>query len=418
MGVRSGSQRRSMGERVEDTASKSMVSWMGQKTAPPEYRECILQALRRMAIVLNAGKVKPIAVSWLRESDVTIAERFAKHGLNRLAIFSELKQYVTSEADLMTEIDQAENGFYGKFSFAHPRKAGDGLRVSLEMTPAFLEWSYAGLSRPSGTDVELQRARFEDESAFMRDCATNYLLKNFWHNYVHNALQGINERTFHNFNGDLTYENDFEADNLGTLLLVRSYGLSLTVGGRISEPIRDDIYGVLARNRCNRVFVERERIRLQHAAAGAPDGTVSADDPRRSLAVLLDQEWFFRRRIANQLSARLVENGHCVTQLGVYATGRVEWGRKGPYRDGKIAVQLNGLSIDTGIHVYVADPMSKEANAQRNRTTQRRRIDDVVTVAAGMFGAIMKERADIREHARQSLQALGSRMGGVDLTGR
>ena len=238
---------------MKSKPSMPLVSWMGKKTVPKEYEECILAALRRMAVLLNSTRVRSVSAGWLSKSDSHIKKMFAKYKLNRLIVFSKLKQ-VGTKAELMSTLDQAENGFYGKFNFSFPRKVGGGLRVNFEITPAFLTWSYEQLYRPRASNTVLQRQLFRNESGFMKDCATNYLLKNFWHNYVHNSLQEIHELNYWKFSGDLTYENDFEADNLASLLLVRSYGFKLTTGGRPSNANRASIEGILNRNQCNFVF--------------------------------------------------------------------------------------------------------------------------------------------------------------------
>jgi hypothetical protein len=372
--------------------------------------------MRRMAILLNAGHVKPICMTWLTKTDAAIEALFTKYTLDYLVDYKEVGR-PGAKAPQPSEIDQAENGFYGKFSFGYPRKVGAGLRVGLEMTTPFLQWSYAKLFRPKGSDADLERHRFKDESTFMQDCATNYLLKNFWHNYVHNALQDVHELNYFKFDGDLTTENDFEADHVASLLLVRSYGHPLGTSGHSSNSIRASIHGVLTRNRCNRVFAEREEIRRRYAkklaAAGKPK--TPRELRRDAFAAFPELEMYFRRRIANGLSAKLIEEGYCVTRLGVYSTGRVRMGRAEVFRQGNVVIQLNGLSIDTKMAVYVRDPFSTKSNAPQKQTSQQRRINAIVDMAANTFGADLKARPTLRDFAAKSLEALGARMGGVRL---
>jgi hypothetical protein len=384
---------------------------MGHKRTPREYTDCVWAAIRRMAIVLNASHQKDISMTWLKETDDQIRTRFQKPNLARLVECQLVRQVSGSGAPPKSEIDLAENGFYGTFNFTRPRKVGGGLRVGVSLTPTFLDWSYKRLFRPNGTDAALERATFADEDAFMKACATNYLLKNFWHNYVHNELQGLHEKNYWKFNGSLTYENDFEADNVATILLVRAYGLTIPTGGRPNSKVGSRVAAVLLRNRCNHVFVEREQVRRRHALSVAlPNPSVSTQ-----FMAYGENEWYLRRRIANAMSARLIEDGHVVTRLGVYLSGTPKLGRRGPYPTGRIVVQLNGWSLDTNMAPTVIDPLASDPNSVARKQRQSKLVDAVVGLAVTSYGGDMQANAHIRRHAALQIEALGARMGGVKL---
>lgn len=383
--------------------AEQQCSWMGHENVPDEYRACICAALRRLVIVLNIQRGSPWRASWLVRDDAWIHAKFRAEGLEPLVVFLEERVASASGSDLPTSLDEAENNFYSRFAFNVPRGvAASGSRVTFRSTPAFLKWSYDGLFSPLGDSAVLERKKFVSTDAFMADCATNYLLKNFWHNYVHKALQGIDELNFSKFRHESRYESDFEADNLATMLLVRSYGYPLLYNGRGAGGSRDRIRSVFARNRCNRVFVERETIRRSR-----PDGA--------DVGSYEDAEWYFRRRVANQLSARLVEDGHAATRLSVHLSGDVKQGRRGPYRDGFVSVHLNGVAIDTSLAPSILDPLDSNVSAVR-RANQRRRIDDIVAVAASKFGSQIRSSEVLRKHAEACLASLSARMGNVALS--
>jgi hypothetical protein len=204
---------------------------------------------------------------------------------------------------------------------------------------------------------------------------------------------------------------------VATLLLALSYGLPLVTAGRNSPAIRESTRGTLMRNRCNRVFAEREEIRRRHAqklTAGAKTKT-PRELRRDALAAFPELEMYFRRRIANGLSAKLIEDGHCVVRLGVYSTGPVRMGRSEVFRKGNVVIQLNGLSIDTKMGVYVRDTFSTKPNAAKKQASQQRRINAIVDMAANTFDGELKTRPSLRQYAAESLKALGARMGNVRL---
>ena len=78
-------------------------------------------------------------------------------------------------------------------------------------------------------------------------------------------------------------------------------------------------------------------------------------------------------------------------------------------------IQLNGLSIDTKMGVYVRDTFSTKPNAAKKHASQQRRINAIVDMASNTFDGDLKARPSVRQYAASSLKALGARMGGVRL---
>jgi len=247
----------------------------------------------------------------------------------------------------------------------------------------------------------------DDGASFERDCAASYLLKNFWHNFVHHKLQLINDNNFGNFRGDARLESDFVADNLGAILHAHSYGVSVKTAGTSEEKHEEIARAVTARNRCNFVFAERAARRLEELS---------------DIQSFEEREWMFRRRVANRLSEKLIAKGACVFDLAVYLNGAIHERReKSPkrpcfYRDGKIVVRLNGMYFQTNIQPYLEDehyPELTGARKTRIRVVRNERIVSAVDEASAWYVGKLREPAGalLRDHAAKSLAALGERLG-------
>ncbi len=211
--------------------------------------------------------------------------------------------------------DLAENFFYGRFVF---RNSGNPpVRVEATMQDAFVEWSHQGLDLPKYKPEEMGvTADKLSDPIFIGACASNYLLKNFWHNYVHNVLQKISFENYKDFGGLARYEADFEADNLANLFLIHSYGLPVCASGFGSSGVETfkRIVELLRRNHCNKVFALRAA--ALHEAQNQEE-----------------LEWRYRRTLSSYLSGWLAAVGFSVTTIGVYL------------RPTHVIVSLNGIRI-------------------------------------------------------------------------
>jgi len=122
--------------------------------------------------------------------------------------------------------EAAENFSYGWFQYGQSK-------LTYTLAQPFFKYSYRGFHEP---DRALLRRTKESDVGFMTDCASNYVLKNFWHNHVHNQLPHIKHKheNYRDFGGESRYMSDFEADNMANILLAVSYGhhVSTTSPGR------------------------------------------------------------------------------------------------------------------------------------------------------------------------------------------
>jgi hypothetical protein len=323
------------------------VRWPDPALTPDQYKQSYLAALYRMSALLNSGtKRSPITPKHLLLTDQDLAAQFGKD-----KAFSDTVRFRVTHGDPNeSPREKAEDHFYGQFTFkGHRTSATDSgeplelLRVTHIATDTFLDWSCRKLHKPNGEENVLRSGEFGTPLGFASHCATNYALKNFWHNFVHERLQGISHHNYHAFAGDARFETDFEADNLANILLLLAYGIEVRTLGKTNPRLAARTRTIFARNVCNRVFEERADQRI------SPSTPVSDRDKWSEF------EWRVRRRISNAISQRLAEDGMTATSLGIYFGGRVKTGRRGFYRsnDSTVCVCINGLWIDTGIAPYV-----------------------------------------------------------------
>jgi len=249
--------------------------------------------------------------------------------------------------------------------------------------------------------LDLEKEKFS-ESEFVFECATNYLLKNFWHNFVHCRLQGITDGNYGNFGGAARYDSDFEADNLATVFLVLSYGLPVYARGK--RPANEAIKALWNRNRCNLVFQERASHRHQ-------------DQGRMTqLERFQEAEWRFFRTICNRLSIELISGGLAVRSLRVFANGTIKKGRVGFFRAGNVIVELNSRRYYTRCPVYVPHEYYGAKRPTKSRIAhikkfQDRRVAEIVTIAVTQYRSDLEESAELRGDAERSLKSLIRRVG-------
>jgi hypothetical protein len=387
---------------------KAKKGWWAQRadpSPPPEYEECYLRALRRMAVTLNCRSRDHSLFSptLLSKSDLELSNVFAKTKVGKLDANAALinHELITRHQE-PEDFDQAENLFYGDFEFSSPRGFKDIVRVTHRSTPTFRNWSYKRLHWPNvetaqGEPEGLKKQSPETDAEFMMSCASNYLLKNFWHNYIHRNIQGIRSHNYREFSGAARDHSDFTADNLGTILFLRSYGFEILTRGRSGPDRADAVNDLLSRNRCNLVFAERERHRLEKAAE------MNVHDRWR------ESQWQFRRRVAMAISNQLVARGAAATSLAVYLRGEYRSRDDWFYYKERVIVEINGQYFVTNQYSYIPDP-AKPMSARTRKTAYERR-EKLATNAVDQYTLSLQENPALRDYAEQSLSALAERTG-------
>lgn len=397
---------------ISTTNEVSWPSGVSDGVAPKWFAECFRQALRRLAIVLNANERFSLCKrSWGTRPDGWIARRFTDSDLEQALI----RFHIEGDDPIQDDEYRAENFFYGRFDFSEtsrPLTRGDSdvprKPVGFRTTQTFLNWSYQRLHAPQASDVELQRHTFGSDGEFIKHCATNYLVKNFWHNFVHREIQAITEANYSDFSGDARSDSDFEADNLANIYLVCSYGLPIRRLGRISPETAANIEALLARNRCNLVFAERARHR-HHDRQSMTEGEKWEE-----------LEWRFRRGLANHISTKLLAMGLAVRTLGVFLTGEVKKRGERIYRDGEVVVELNGIRIASQCPAYIPDDelrAEREAKAipPVRQTAIRRKRDnrwnEITTNILITYRKQLSKRIGMKEYSDGMMRLLLERFG-------
>lgn len=338
--------------------------------------------------------------SVFKRGDDAVLAQFVKGKLIPKLLDFRMEQ--SQHAELLDDEYRAENFFYGRFYFDSSESAR---QVRFTATQTFLDWAYMRLVKPRGTKQELGRDSSTSEGAFAANCAINYLLKNFWHNFVHHRVQGINDSNFHEFRGEARNESDFEADNLANLFLVLSYGLPVYTSGRMGEQNAKKIAALFRRNRCNLVFAER--------ASHRSEDTASMTDEQR----FEELEWRYRRAVANHVGQRLLCQGMAVRSIGVYLTGSVA--RKGGkfFREGgQTVVSLNSRRINSLQAPYtpndemVGAPPARAERRHRIRQWRATRLDEIATIVTGNYRQELKDSA-FRDHAANQVSGLLGSLG-------
>ena len=242
-----------------------------------------------------------------------------------------------------------------------------------------------------------------------------YLVKNFWHNFTHRVIQGITTHNYHRFRGPAREDSDFEADNISSILLVRSYGLPVFSRGALGARNVARISALFRRNRCNLIFAER----AQHRRT---DRISMSLEERWA-----EMEWRFCRAVANALSMRLITKGFAVPSLHVFFNGQVRTAKKGNvsrrWRDGTVVVEIAGRRIDTERPPYLPDDElrswatsgegdSKELTGDRLDLIRSRRAEregEIVQIAVAAFERLMHDPA-LRDSVVANMDALSRRI--------
>lgn len=386
--------------------AKTVAPWWerrGDDSSPVEYNECYRRALRRMAVTLNCHQPRrsPFSATALKNSDLQLREIFRQKKIGSVDSDAALVNHELIERHQeLEDFDQAENLFYGDFDFSCPRGYKNIIRVTHRSTPAFRKWSFERLvwptiETPQGEPERLKERPDETDAEFMMSCASNYLLKNFWHNYVHRQLQGITSHNYHSFGGEARDHSDFTADNVGTILFIRSYGIDILTSGRSGPDRSDSVRDLINRNRCNLVFAERDRHRIERTEMGAHERWEEA-------------QWQFRRRVAMAISNQLAARGAVATSLGVYLRGehrsRDDWF----YHKDLVIVEINGRYFVSNQYSYIPDPA--KPMKPRTRKTAYERREKLATNAVDQYTSLLEQDSALRAQAKQSLAALAQRI--------
>ena len=367
--------------------------------APDWYQDCFRMALLRVAVTVN-GTAPGLGPTLLRQSDEALFSELGK----RVGELTRLHVSGYDDYNFDKEYN-AENFFYSSLHLANGPAGRKVLRYQLTRT--FLDWSRERFQSPRGSDEELERGNYANEQSFRVACATNYLTKNLWHNYVHVALQGITEANYHHFRGEARFDSDFEADNLATLLLIKSYGLPVLARGRPpGRPLRID--ALLRRNACNLVFQERAMHRREDRMGKNP------------LELYQESEWRFFRRICNRLSGGLAAHGLCARTLSVFADGEIRRGRGGTilYPKRNVILEINARRYYTGVPVYVpAEELAHAEIAPARRAAidafRNKRVRDIVTLGLAHYGEDVRNDGALADDAADQIASLWRRFGMV-----
>ncbi len=363
-----------------------------------EYERCFKLALYRIIATANVAKVPGfLSVEQLRRfTDDQVAE-FFKNNENA----SKLVRFNRFEHDQDAgEKEIANDFFYGFFQFEEEKideiPNTKLVKVSHTSTTAFVKWSVDGFYPPKGSDEETGRNSFPNHKDYLKSCAVNYLVKNFWHNYVHNVMQGINHTNIHNYKGDTRETSDFEADNLGTIFLALSYGLTVKTDSTDEQgnPDQAELRKLFARNQCNRIFELRALKR---------DENESVEDKWKDLV------WRSRRRIANQLSQRLLCEGLAVGELVINFSGNRKERDGFPIGyDGHVIAVLNGFYINSGFEPIInhatISPFRNSEQVANIDQRQKERNDMIVSTLVNEYRKLLKKDRHKLKAADESLQ--------------
>jgi len=385
----------------------ALASWPSRNStdpAPDWYKQDVFRnALRRVVAVLNSSGAT--AGINLAGSDEQVATAFAKKQLDKLLIQYNIE---TSDPEAVSDEHSAEYHFYANVTFATRM----GNRVAVFKVPQpFLDWGYQNLVRPSGDP--LLAADFPggvDSPQYVTHCATNYLVKNFWHNFVHHEIQGITNTNYGEFRGLAREDSDFQADHIANILTMCSYGVLPSFKGQQSTAKTDRINAIFARNRCNRVFAKRARHRGDDMAA-------ASDDERWS-----ELEWRFCRGVANRVSTTLLAAHLAAPSLKVLLGGEAKNSttKLKRWRTGNVLVAIADRRIATRLAAYVPDdewrayhskvpvPVTREGDIRRFRAKREVEIAEAVRVA---YLHQVKNDAGFRDSIELELHALGKRIG-------
>lgn len=169
-------------------------------------------------------------------------------------------------------------------------------------------------------------------------------------------------RNYRHISGQARYEADFEADNWSYLFLASSYGKVVRSDDDRGLRPDEEVRRLLRRNRCNNVFIRRAAFRRE------------LDQPTTTVDQFEEQEWRYRRSLANYLSGWLICHRRAAVSLAIYLTGSIVLHKQIYKRDdAKVVVQINRIRIPTLIDAVVQEDDVEE---QRLRFREICRVVD------------------------------------------
>jgi hypothetical protein len=358
---------------------------------PGPYVRCFHAALGRVSSAINP---QSIPSKLLRKDDDAVIDHFYKTAndnsyfdLTLEAVERSVRQRPIPQNDI------ADHFFYGSLSYrmVTPRhgKRVSHLHLAYRATDTFMNYSYENLHLPWGHDkrrhslADLGYAHGTADEIVIRECASNYLARNFWHNIVHDRVQNITNDNFDDFRGRARYDSDFEADNFSLALLVHSYGLPI-IADDIDRVAPDDrILHVLRRNQCNDLFRAR-----------AVD--------RGGKSVYDETEFRHCRTINGYLCGWLLAQGLSVVAMTVHAYGYIKMKNKKYYREGEgFVISVNGYRIRYTLP-YPADGSPSE---------QLRYMENVGEFVQTQYGGAMRREPSLRKYAKNMLKTAFARVG-------
>jgi hypothetical protein len=278
--------------------------------------------------------------------------------------------------------------FYGRFDFSLPTSADPHLGITLLIPEKFVDMSYDGFHLPPYPQQEVMPSGISHID-FHMDCATNYLLRNFWHNFIHEVFHNTNYRTYRDFRGAAREETDFDADNLSNLALVRSYNLPVKCDGNITSAETAEILRLLRANRCNKVF----RLRAEDRNVTV---TAAAAVPKDTYEDFMEREWRERRTLSGYISGQLLADGHAVTDIAVYFTGNVKLNNGRYERDA------------TGLVIALNRVHFSHKNLRRRSTDRFRR--DVAAWVSNDYGNFLTTNTQYKKAATKYWEAFAERV--------
>ena len=375
--------------------------------APDWYKDCFRNALRRTAVILNQHERYPtclkVSSTQLGKPETALASLFERKNWDASLIAIHRAEKDTHAND---DEYQAEHFFYTDTQFP---SAGDVRRASFTVPQPFLDWSYKRLHKPRSSESILQANEFREgveDPEFISHCAANYLVKNFWHNFVHRHVQGIDNGNYHEFRGPAREDTDFDSDHIANLLLAKSYGQKLKLSGKIGNAASARLRAIFARNRCNLVFAERAKHR-------ETDRSLMSDIERWN-----ELEWRFCRSASNAISTELIASGLAPPSVRVFLGGEAKSGQRNGHtrywRDGHVIVDVGGRRINTDAVAYIPDDelhTDEIAPERRSAITVRRaeRLTEIITAVKLQYRKALRE-VSLADYVPKAFAALEARL--------
>lgn len=336
------------------------------------WRECFHRALSRVSILLNTQRLDPAIPALLAGDDRALRRRVTQ---DRLLLY----RLNEEAAEELAYRDYADF-FYGT-THVEERE----LRMVAHYSrPSFIQAFIDGYRMPKYVPAQLG---LTTEDVPDRDVAfgANYLVKNLWHNLVHELRQDIHAHNFREFKGAARDQSDFAADNLGAIAHLLSYGHTVTADAlRREDDPNMPIVHTIRRNRCNRMF----GVRTERSGEEVDD---------------VELDWRYRRSVAVYLSAWLLAAGRAVASISVHG-GRKLGGAAGR----RVVVELNGVYFAT--HYEERKPLGagdSDDARQQFRTHVRLIAGQVDAAYRDWLASSAARRERVRELLATELQLLG-----------